>query len=100
MKHLEDGSDQHGNDGGGVVAGSSSLLLDTNDINDHLRVSLELCARDVELVAGFGDRDVVVWIGLAGGVGRDLFRWLCAVACGTTCSRDHWAEAKVPHPRD
>jgi hypothetical protein len=36
VKHLEDGSDQHGNDGGGVVAGSSSLLLDTDDINNHL----------------------------------------------------------------
>jgi len=62
------------------------------------RVSLELCARDVELVAGFGDRDGVVWIGLAGGVGRDLFRWLCAVARGTICSEDHLANGESPHP--
>jgi hypothetical protein len=37
VEHLQDGSYQHGNDGGRVVVGSSSLLLDTNDINDHLQ---------------------------------------------------------------
>jgi hypothetical protein len=37
VQHLEDGSDQHGDNGRGVVTGSLSLLLDTNDINDHLK---------------------------------------------------------------
>lgn len=36
MEHLEDGSDQHGDDGTGDVAGSLSLLLDTDDIDNHL----------------------------------------------------------------
>jgi hypothetical protein len=38
VQHLENGSYQHGDNGGRVVVGSDSLLLDTDDINDHLKV--------------------------------------------------------------
>jgi hypothetical protein len=40
VEHLEDGSDQHGDNGRRVVVGASSLLLDTDDINDHLKESV------------------------------------------------------------
>ena len=36
VEHLEDGSYQHGDDGTRDVVGSRSLLLDTDDIDNHL----------------------------------------------------------------